>query len=119
MLEEEKAVTLSAGCDSFMRKPFREEDILEAMHEHIGVRYIYEASKASEPKREQEILTPEAMTTLPEDWQGELKEAIINSDRQAMKGILEKIAQKQEELAEVLEQCLYNFEYEKVLNLLS
>ncbi|MGK7927900.1 MAG: ATP-binding protein [Spirulina sp.] len=119
VLEEEKAVTLSAGCDSFMRKPFREEDILEAMHEHIGVRYIYEASKASEPKREQEILTPEAMTTLPEDWQGELKEAIINSDRQAMKGILEKIAQKQEELAEVLEQCLYNFEYEKVLNLLS
>ncbi len=42
VLEEERAVVLSAGCDDFMRKPFREADIFATLHKHIGVRYIYE-----------------------------------------------------------------------------
>lgn len=32
VFEEEKAVVLSAGCDDFLRKPFREADIFEVMH---------------------------------------------------------------------------------------
>jgi CheY-like chemotaxis protein len=46
ILEEERAVVLSAGCDDFLRKPFRESDIFEAMHKHIGVRYIYDEPTA-------------------------------------------------------------------------
>src|ERR671933_332213 len=42
VLEEERAVVLSTGCDDFLRKPFREEEIFAAMHKHIGVRYLYE-----------------------------------------------------------------------------
>ncbi|MCL1465209.1 hybrid sensor histidine kinase/response regulator [Argonema galeatum] len=42
VFEEEKAVVLSAGCDDFLRKPFREADIFEVMHKHLGVHYIYD-----------------------------------------------------------------------------
>lgn len=42
VLEEEQAVVLSAGCDDFLRKAFREADIFATLHKHIGVRYIYE-----------------------------------------------------------------------------
>ncbi|GGA50587.1 hypothetical protein CYANOKiyG1_70090 [Okeania sp. KiyG1] len=48
VLEEEKAVILSAGCSAFMRKPFREEEIFEAMREHIGVEFIYEEVQKKE-----------------------------------------------------------------------
>ena len=41
VLEEEKAEALSAGCDDFVRKPFREEEIFEIMKKHLGVRYLY------------------------------------------------------------------------------
>ncbi|WP_204101786.1 MULTISPECIES: response regulator, partial [Spirulina sp. CCY15215] len=44
VLEEERAVVLSAGCDDFLRKPFREDQIFQAMEKHLGVRYIYEDS---------------------------------------------------------------------------
>ncbi|RKZ83317.1 MAG: hypothetical protein DRR19_19320, partial [Candidatus Parabeggiatoa sp. nov. 1] len=38
-LEEEKTVALSAGCDDFLQKPFRDTDIFDMMHKFIGVRY--------------------------------------------------------------------------------
>ncbi|NER52497.1 MAG: response regulator, partial [Symploca sp. SIO1A3] len=40
--EDERAVVLSAGCDDFVRKPFRQEDIFTKMAQHLGVCYIYE-----------------------------------------------------------------------------
>lgn len=119
VLEEEKAVMLSAGCEDFMRKPFREEYLFAAMHEHIGVEFIYEETQAKTTQPIKEILTRENLKILPEAWQTDLKEAVINSDRKAMNGIVEKIALKNEELAEALQKCLYNFEYEKILKLLS
>ncbi|MBP0016571.1 MAG: response regulator [Cyanobacteria bacterium SBLK] len=119
VLEEEKAVILSAGCEDFMRKPFREEDIFAAMHEHIGVEFIYEEIQEKTTQQTRAILTRENLTALPKEWQTELKEAVVNSDRKAMNGIVEKIALEYGELAEALQKCLYNFEYEKILNFLS
>ncbi|NES02046.1 MAG: response regulator [Okeania sp. SIO2F4] len=119
VLEEEKAVVLSAGCNAFMRKPFREEDIFEAMYEYIGVEFIYEEVQEKEIKLTRDILTPENLATLPEEWLLKLKDAILNSDRKTMNGIVEKIALEHEELAETLQKCLYNFEYEKILALLN
>ena len=34
VLEEERAVVLSAGCDDFLRKPFRDEQIFTALEQH-------------------------------------------------------------------------------------
>ena len=119
VLEEEKAVILSSGCDALMRKPFREEDIFEAMHKHIGVEFIYEEVQEKEIKLTGEILTRENLATLPEECQRGLEDAIVNSDRKTMNGILEKISLEHEELAEALQTSLYNFEYEKILALLN
>jgi CheY-like chemotaxis protein len=40
--EEERAQILAAGCDDFVRKPFRDSDIFEHMEKHLGVMYIYQ-----------------------------------------------------------------------------
>jgi signal transduction histidine kinase/ligand-binding sensor domain-containing protein/DNA-binding response OmpR family regulator len=40
-LEEERAVILSEGCDAYIRKPFREDELLDTLAEHLGVRYMY------------------------------------------------------------------------------
>ncbi|NET42803.1 hybrid sensor histidine kinase/response regulator [Okeania sp. SIO2B3] len=119
VLEEQKAVILSAGCSAFMRKPFREEEIFEAMREHIGVEFIYEGEHQKEIKLTSKILTRENLATLPKEWQRELEDAILSSDRKTMNGIVEKIVVEDEELGEALKQCLYNFEYEKILALLN
>jgi signal transduction histidine kinase/CheY-like chemotaxis protein len=43
-LEKERATILAAGCDDFVRKPFREEDIFDAMARYLGLTYIYRTS---------------------------------------------------------------------------
>ena len=41
VFEEQRTVVLSAGCDDFVRKPFRDKDIFDVLHRHLGVRFLY------------------------------------------------------------------------------
>ncbi len=123
VLEEERAVILSAGCDAFMRKPFREAEIFDAMHKHIGVRYIYEkTSQANVLKTnncEQEVLTVSAFRALPQQLVAELKQSILNIDMDSIYSSIEKISLQDQLMGGAIANCMDNFEYDKVLNLIA
>ncbi|MEG4047153.1 PAS domain S-box protein [Microcoleus sp. Pol17_C1] len=57
--DEERSLILSAGCDDFVAKPFREQVILEKMAKYLGVRYVYdrEASLTSDAAVSAEVST--------------------------------------------------------------
>lgn len=122
VLEEEKAVVLSAGCDDFIRKPFREEEIFGAMANHLGVRYIYENLSNLEASsifaQEQQELTPRVISALPPEWVANLEQAILQGDLQLMSGVIEQIQSQNSYLANALNHHLENFEYDKILNLI-
>ncbi len=40
--EEERTQILAAGCDDFVRKPFRDTDIFEHMAKHLNIAYLYQ-----------------------------------------------------------------------------
>ncbi len=121
VLEEEKAVVISAGCDDFLRKPFREEEIFKAMNKHIGVKYIYEdlTPKNTETTQTKDALTPEGMAEIPTEILAQLEEAVMFSDEELIAMSIKKIATHNNSLALALKTSLHNFEYEKVLNLIS
>ncbi len=123
VLEEERAVILSAGCDAFMRKPFREAEIFDAMHKHIGVRYIYEkTSQANVLKtnnRDLEVFTVNAFNALPQQLVAELKQAILNVDMDLIDSSIEQISLQDQLLGSAIANCIDNFEYDKVLNLIA
>ncbi|HAX80372.1 MAG TPA: histidine kinase, partial [Cyanobacteria bacterium UBA11372] len=123
VLEEERAVVLSAGCDDFMRKPFREADIFEAMHKHIGVGYIYEDLNPSDSmttkESGKEILTAAAFKELPVEWVANLERAILNIDLNLIAQESDRIRSQNPELADAIAHCLQNFEYDKILNLIA
>ncbi|MEG3879428.1 PAS domain S-box protein [Microcoleus sp. herbarium7] len=122
VLEEERAVILSAGCDDFMRKPFREEDIFAAMGKHLGVRYIYEdptaESVAGAGESSQEVMTPEELASLSPDWVVEFKQNILSVDMEAIASSIAQIRTVNSSLADRLEDCINNFEYDKILNII-
>ncbi|MEG4807169.1 PAS domain S-box protein [Microcoleus sp. F8-D3] len=122
VLEEERAVILSAGCDDFMRKPFREEDIFVAMGKHLGVRYIYEnptaVSAAGVEESSQEVLTPEAFAFLSPDWMTQFKQSILSVDMEAIATSIAQIGTVNPSLAGKLQDCINNFEYDKILNII-
>ncbi|MEG3894110.1 MULTISPECIES: ATP-binding protein [unclassified Microcoleus] len=123
VLEEERAVILSAGCDAFMRKPFRETDIFDAMHKQIGVRYIYEdpgqANLSAIKERDRGEMTVADFVKLPEPLIADLKLAILNADMDLIDSSIEQIRLKDAVTAGAIANCIENFEYDKVLKLIS
>lgn len=55
-LEEEREQILEAGCDDFVRKPFREQEIFEVMAGHLSLKYVYE----EEPEEAEPLIVDEA-----------------------------------------------------------
>ena len=121
VLEEEKAVVISAGCDDFLRKPFREEEIFKAMNKHIGVQYVYEEliPENAASAQTKEALSTEVMAEIPTDILAQLEEAVMFSDEDLIAMLIKQIATHNNSLALALKTSLHNFEYEKVLNLIS
>ncbi|HEY9613331.1 hybrid sensor histidine kinase/response regulator, partial [Allocoleopsis sp.] len=121
-LEEERAVVLSAGCDDFIRKPFREADIFDTMNKHIGVRYIYEDIKAPQSLAGtntntavdiQDALTPTALAALPFDLLTHLEEAAIRSKMNQIDSLIHEIHTLNAPLADALTILAEGFEYPK------
>ncbi|MEG4502741.1 ATP-binding protein [Microcoleus sp. F6_B4] len=122
VLEEERAVILSAGCDAFMRKPFREADIFDTLHKHIGVRYIYEdpgQTNLSAIKEGDRAMTASDFVKLSDSVVADLKLAILNADMDLIDSSIEQIRLKDAVTAGAIANCIENFEYDKVLKLIS
>ena len=121
VLEEERAVVLSAGCDDFLRKPFRNEQIFKALEQHLGVRYIYEErALSSEDKMPQkDMLTVENLQVLSPELQEQLRQAVISASKKEIAEVVADIARENLALSEAIATCFHNFEYDKILNLIS
>ena len=119
-LSEDRSQVLAAGCDDFLRKPFKEADIFELMHKHIGVRYIYEDVKepVSDEAAAQEVLTPETLATLPDDLLTQMHQAALDLDIELMQDYIIQVQKQNEPLANALLQLANQFQYERLLDLL-
>jgi len=117
--EEERAAVLSAGCDDFMRKPFKEADIFEMMHKHIGVRYIYEEPTAPQAANgSQETLTPATLATLPPELVSQLAKVTLRSDMVMIDSVIEEIRTHNAAIADALSELANDFKYEEILALI-
>ncbi|HEY9832136.1 MAG TPA: PAS domain S-box protein, partial [Stenomitos sp.] len=115
-LEEERETILSAGCDDFIRKPFHEQEILDALHHHIGVRFVYDESTAKTTETETDILIPAALASLPPDLVAGFHTALIELDVKLIQTLITEIREYNEPLANALATFANNFQYEELLN---
>ncbi len=118
--EEQRAEVLAAGCDDFLRKPFKEAELFELMSKHLGVRYIYEdtASSLDDSQSDEEELSPATLAALPVDLLRELEQATIRSRSDDIERLIERIRTYDEVAADTLARLAGEFEYEKILNLI-
>ncbi len=55
--EEDHKIALEAGCDDFVRKPFHEQELLETLAQHLGVRYQYKKNTSPRTNEVAEQIT--------------------------------------------------------------
>jgi CheY-like chemotaxis protein len=117
-LEDQKAVILSMGCDGFVRKPFREMDIITVMEQHIGAQFIYADQllpDAVTANHETLLLSGEVLRSLPQPWLVAFQQAVRNVDLDQVKTLVTTMQTEHPALAIVLQTHIDNFHYEPVL----
>ncbi len=119
--EEDRETILAVGCDDFVRKPFREHEIFDVLHRHLGVRFIYEATMPA-PEAAASVSSEElraAVESLPATWTTDLHQAIVALDINQILALIEAVRPQAPHLSDTLAQWAHDFEYEKMMALVA
>ena len=116
--EEERAIVLSAGCDDFVRKPFREEVLFDKMAQYLGVRYIYSEDSESDLIQSHVAsdfkLESTSLQVMPSEWLTQLELAASNVDEELVMKLLSQIPDKHSLLARTIQNKVDNFDLDEV-----
>ena len=124
--EEDREKILATGCDDFMRKPFREDELFDLLAKHLGVRYIYEEvappllpEAFGHPARQEgDTELAERLAVLPVEWVTDLQRAVVLGDLRLMLQLADQIREQDPDLAEALAASIHEFEHERILMLI-
>ena len=120
--EEERAIVLSAGCDDFVRKPFREEVLFNKMAEYLGVKYVYAEATESEAIQEHLvadfILESASLQVMSSEWLTQLEQAAAELDDEAVAELLNQIPDEYTLLAKALQNKVDDFDFDDIVNLI-
>ena len=119
-LEEEKRAVMAAGCDDFVRKPFREQEIFDALARHLRLKFIYEKAPEPETTPEASGLTvrPEQLEGLPAELLRELRQAVIELDTARTQALIEQVTERDALLGRALNTLATQLGYRRLLKLL-
>ncbi|MBP0021479.1 MAG: response regulator [Cyanobacteria bacterium SBLK] len=118
VLEEEKAVVLAAGFADFIRKPFRENDIFQALEKHLEIDFIYQESCISEESNTLFKLAPDDLAILPKIWLQKFQQAIVEGRIKKIENLVREIPLQNKRIATALLDLVSRYEFEYILELI-
>lgn len=118
-LEEDKKTVLDLGADSFLRKPFRQNEILEEIKKLTNIEYMFEDKQINEnaPIITNEYLKNE-MSDLTEDVLRDIKNNILIGDITELKKILNFFDQSKISLSKYLISLIEEYEFERITKII-
>lgn len=135
-MEEQRVEVMASGADAFIKKPFHEAEIFDAIKTHLGVEFIYEqlpsdgqvaspdsyhlvSSGSSGDGNDYKILTGADLEHLPEPLLKEMAIAVEGGYIEKLKAGIETVAQRDPGLAARLQELAENYEYEQLIRILT
>jgi PAS domain S-box-containing protein len=118
VLEERRQDILAAGCDEIIYKPFRDQDILDAMSRLLGAKYRFEDTDFVTEQMPASGLTAEMLAGLPADLLHDLSEAALVLSMEGLGDVIERIRALAPETAQSLQVLVKEFEMARILKLL-
>ena len=119
--EDQRKKGFDAGVDGYIRKPFKEHELFEAVGVCLGVRYEYagETPEVVPPETPATVaLTPASLEGAPTEWVEEMREATINADLDRLLELIEQVARPSPQAADRLRELASRFQYDALLNVL-
>ena len=116
-MEEQRIAVLEDGADAFVRKPFREPEVLAAIGEFAGVRYVHDDTSDEPSASEVGTLTSDALSALPAQMLADIVSATEKGDARTLESLTDKVTEKNAPLGEALRGMVDDFEYAQILEI--
>lgn len=117
--EDPRAAAREAGCDGFLRKPFDDADLLDLMHQHLGVRFTYaEDRPASVSESSGPAAVTRALASLPAQLRAKFRIAVAELNVAAIQSVLDEMAKVNSDVPETLRPLTVNFQYGQLLRII-
>jgi PAS domain S-box-containing protein len=117
-MDENRQELMEIGADDFISKPFREAEVFQKIHAHVGVEYVYAEHPTAASQDEAAELTPESLAGWPQDLIDPMREAVITADLDQLLAKIQEVELRDPRIAQGLRQLAEGFQYQKLLNLL-
>jgi signal transduction histidine kinase/CheY-like chemotaxis protein len=113
----------AAGADAFVRKPYREGELLAVIGERLGVRYVFAPSVSGPPAgvdRDAAGLSTlsQRLGSLPPALLDELREAAIDGRARRLEALADQVARHSESLSAEVRALARDFEYDTLVSAL-
>ncbi|OKH40567.1 hypothetical protein NIES2119_02880 [[Phormidium ambiguum] IAM M-71] len=118
--QEQQSAILTAGCDDFLPKPFREEMLFEKMAKHLGLRYLYQEDSLSSPDihpPQAKIINPKELSIMSPEWLTKLHRAALAINDREVTQLLQEIPETHGELKYNLLDLVDNFRMDIIIEL--
>ncbi|MEG4508191.1 PAS domain S-box protein [Microcoleus sp. F6_B4] len=118
--EEDRAKIMTAGCDDFIHKPFRESMLFDKMAQHLGVRYVYQEdlSHSSSQPATPRSLTPEDLNVMPSEWIAQFRQEVLCANDELILQLIDQIPESEASLAHTLRDLVNNFRLDILFDLI-
>jgi CheY-like chemotaxis protein len=115
-LEEERARIMAVGCDDFIRKPYRDTEVFEALSRHLGVRFLRDDEPS--PAAVGALPEPADLSRLPAAALRALERAIVALDRDGVEQAIAAIRERDAAVGDALGAVARELQYGRILRLL-
>jgi PAS domain S-box-containing protein len=117
-LEDDRMRIIQAGCDDFIRKPYRENEIFDALARHLGLRFVYEEKPVTPSEKIELELIPELLEKVPPELVQNLHRAVIGLDPERIQELTNQIVQYDQAVGGELQKLATRLDYDRLLQLL-
>ena len=118
-MDENRQELMGIGADDFISKPFREAELFQKIHAHVGVEYVYAEDPTAAAQEEAAELTPESLAGWPQDLIDPMREAVITADLDQLLARIQEVEARDPRIAQGLRRLAEGFQYQKLLDLFS
>nr|CAX84244.1 Sensor protein [uncultured bacterium] len=122
VFEQERQQVLEAGCDDYLAKPFREQDLFALMAKHLAVRYRYDQDVEPLQADTTAIPSPELsvrLAALSVEVQTLLRQSVSLLDVERMTTAVTRVQECDAVLAEALSAMIDGYQLEQLSRLVT
>ena len=120
-LEQERNLILSVGCDDYLCKPFREQELFTKIEQHLGLSLFAQNIENSQSSSKNSLsaakLQSEDLKIMSIEWIRQLHQAATQVDAELILDLLEEIPPNHRHLKENITALIEQFRFDLIINL--